>query len=336
MPQQCPVYGKMCAGCRKMDHFRKVCRSKRDHVVLEVEVKMVQESQGDKVETVSIDLVHLNKGQSVITAHLETHAGKSIVEIPYKIDTGREGNIMPLYIFKTLFKNITVEQLKKSIKSHIRLCMYNKTNIMQLGTCVVIIKFKNIKKTCVFCRNGRPLLRMPDATSLNIININIDSIQAEMAEYKTNTGQEMQTVSEGCTNMGADAITKQDANGQKDQKTRNKPINYFFSSNNTDADKRKSSKMIQKIHDVFGNVFNGIGCFRGTFSLQLKPDSKPYQPPPRHVAYVLQKPFKEELECLQKMDIITPPGVGEIAEWCNSFVLVPKANSKVRLCLEPV
>ena len=95
----------------------------------------------------------------------------------------------------------------------------------------------------------------------------------------------------------------------KDQKSENEPINYFFSSNNTDADKRKSSEMTQKIHNRFGDVFNGIGCFKGIFLLQLKPDSKPYQAPPRHVAYALQKPFKEELERLQKMDIITPLGV---------------------------
>ena len=81
--------------------------------------------------------------------------------MPYKIDMGSEGNIMPLYIFKKLFKNVTVEQLKKSIKSHIRLHTYYKTNIMQLGTCVVIIKFKNIKKHCVFFvvpGNGQTLL----------------------------------------------------------------------------------------------------------------------------------------------------------------------------------
>ena len=35
------------------------------------------------------------------------------------------------------------------------------------------------------------------------------------------------------------------------------------------------------------------------------------------------------------MDIITPLGVDETAEWCNSFVLVPKATGKVRLCLDP-
>ena len=35
------------------------------------------------------------------------------------------------------------------------------------------------------------------------------------------------------------------------------------------------------------------------------------------------------------MDIIAPLGVDEMAEWCNSFVVVPKANGKVQLCLDP-
>ena len=77
-------------------------------------------------------------------------------------------------------------------------------------------------------------------------------------------------------------------------------------------------------------------CSEGTFSLQLKPDSKAYQVPPRCVTYVLQKPFKYKLDWLQKLDISTPLGIEETVEWCNSFVLVPKANGKVRLCLDPV
>ena len=93
--------------------------------------------------------------------------------------------------------------------------------------------------------------------------------------------------------------------------------------------------MMQKIHTRFSNVFNGIGYFKGTFSLQLKPDGKPYQAPPRHVAHVLQEPFKEELRRLQEMDIIRPLGIDKTTEWCNSFMLVPKANGKVRLCLDP-
>ena len=33
------------------------------------------------------------------------------------------------------------------------------------------------------------------------------------------------------------------------------------------------------------------------------------------MAYALQKPFKEELEQLQEMDIIAPLGVEKMAEW---------------------
>ena len=98
---------------------------------------------------------------------------------------------------------------------------------------------------------------------------------------------------EGCTNINTFGVIKQTANGQIQS---NKLINYFSSSQNTEADKRESGAMTQKIHNTYGDVFNGIGCFEGTFLLQLKPDSKPYQVPPRHVAYALQKLFKEELE----------------------------------------
>ena len=138
---------------------------------------------------------------------------------------------------------------------------------------------------------------------------------------------------EGCTNIDTDGISKETANGQTQS---NKSINHFYSSNNTEADKRESDVMTQKIHKTYGNVFNGIGCFECTFSLQLKPDRKPYQVPPRCMAYALQKPFKEELKLLQELDIIAPLGVDEMAEWCNSFVVVPKVNGKVWLCLDPV
>ena len=121
-PQQCPAHGKMCTRCGKTGHFRKVCWSRRDHVVHELEVEVAQETQEGKIETVSIDSVHLNRHWLLITAHLEMQAGKNFIEIPYKIDMGSEGNIMLLYIFQKLFKNAREEQLKEFIKSHTRLC----------------------------------------------------------------------------------------------------------------------------------------------------------------------------------------------------------------------
>ena len=80
---------------------------------------------------------------------------------------------MSLFILKKLFKNVTEEQLQKTIKSHSRLRMCNKPNITQLGMCVVVIKFRNIKKRCLFFvvqGNGQALLRMPDTAALKLIN----------------------------------------------------------------------------------------------------------------------------------------------------------------------
>ena len=87
----------------------------------------------------------------------------------------------------------------------------------------------------------------------------------------------MLTVEKGYANTDADFKTNQGANSQNGHNNTNKITNYFFSSSDVDADKRKSSELMQVIHNTYGDVFNGIGCFKGTFSLQLKPDSKPYQ-----------------------------------------------------------
>ena len=113
---------------------------------------------------------------------------------------------------------------------------------------------------------------MPDTAALNILYLNIDSIQAQVANCRTNREQETHKVVEDCTNMNTAGIIKQKSNGQN-QPT--KLINYFYSSKDPEADKRWSDSMTKKIHDTYGNVFNGIGYFEGTFSLQLKPDSKP-------------------------------------------------------------
>ena len=106
MPRQCPAYGKMCTGCGKMGHFKKVCRHRRDRTVHEVEVETMPDLQEEEIETVSKNSIYLNRNPLLITAHLKMQVSKTTIEVPYKIDTGSEGNLMPLYIFKKLFKNM--------------------------------------------------------------------------------------------------------------------------------------------------------------------------------------------------------------------------------------
>ena len=113
--------------------------------------------------------------------------------------------------------------------------------------CMVVIKFKNIKKTCalfVVPGNGQVLLRMPDTAALKLININNDSIQAETLECKTNREKEFYAVEKGCANTDADLKAKEGTKSQNCQNNANKTINYFFWSSNADADKRKSRELM--------------------------------------------------------------------------------------------
>ena len=42
-------------------------------------------------------------------------------------------------------------------------------------------------------------------------------------------------------------------------------------------DTAASAKIIKALHKELYDVFSGIGCFRGTFSLYVKKGMKPYQ-----------------------------------------------------------
>ena len=111
---------------------------------------MSQEYSKGDIETVSINSVHMNRNWSMLTAKLEMCAGNNKLTVPYKIDTGSDGNIMPWSIFKKLFPRVTEAKLEKIIKKHIKLKTYNKTVITQLGTCMVIIDYKDNKRSVNF------------------------------------------------------------------------------------------------------------------------------------------------------------------------------------------
>ena len=219
----------------------------------------------------------------------------------------------------------------------------------QLGTCTVKIEHNNKHKICKYFAvpgNGQALLGMSDLDMLNIINININSIGTEhgggndnCCTNKANSqNADMTHETDGTkkcyTNTGS--ISKSD---NADKPTVNdklsNTIDYFFPGPNCDSDRTVSVEITQELQRDFKDVLNGIGYFDCTFFVQLRPDSKPYQVSPICMAHMLQKPFEEKLKRLQKQDIVASLGVDESAKWCNSFVLVPKANGRVKVCLDP-
>ena len=89
------------------------------------------------------------------------------------------------------------------------------------------------------------------------------------------------------------------------------------------------AELTQTVHNEFNDVFTGLSCFNETFSLQVNEGAKPYQTHLMYMVYVLQKQFKDELDWLQKQQIIVHLGEDDTSEWCKSFVLVSKPNRSV-------
>ena len=65
-----------------------------------------------------------------------------------------------------------------------------------------------------------------------------------------------------------------------------------------------SAKTTLKIHNKYSNVFTGVMCFKGTFALLVRDDTKTYQALPRHIIYVLQEEFTKVLTRLQESQIL--------------------------------
>ena len=70
----------------------------------------------------------------VITANLKTSSNKVAIIVPYTVDTGSDGNIMPLYTQKVL-TGATKRVAGSNKKYKYPTKMYNHTTITQLGIC---------------------------------------------------------------------------------------------------------------------------------------------------------------------------------------------------------
>ena len=145
---------------------------------------------------------------------------------------------------------------------------------------------------------------MPDNKTLNILTINCNKIikqeRDRAAKCSTNTACSHVAVCEqhyANTGQGAGKLrncytytsiySNLKSNSADRPSVNNNETNHFLSGPNQDNDKRVSTEIKTQIQSDFEDVFSRIGCFDGMFLLQVKPDIKPYQAPPRFVVYAL-------------------------------------------------
>eukprot|EP00057_Strongylocentrotus_purpuratus_P007993 XP_011662467.1 PREDICTED: uncharacterized protein K02A2.6-like [Strongylocentrotus purpuratus] len=126
-PRKCPAYGTKCRNCDKMNHWEKCCRlkkqeqeskqqwqrkqeaaktypkrsqaqrSKRLHEMKEEEE--TEETVDMRFETICVDQIRKNEAFAVIGVEI----GRGPATLKAKVDTGSEGNILPLRIYQKMY-----------------------------------------------------------------------------------------------------------------------------------------------------------------------------------------------------------------------------------------
>jgi len=83
----------------------------------------------------------------------------------------------------------------------------------------------------------------------------------------------------------------------------------------------------------FPHIFKGLGRMTGAYHIYLKDDAAPFAlTAPRRVAIPLMPKVKSELECMERMGVITRVNVP--TDWCAGMVVVPKPDGRIRICVD--
>ena len=80
LPRRCPAYGKKCAECSKINHFRDVCRSGRNRTVHNLNQEPDQpHEEVYHIDTVNINSVYFSNKHLVIKNNLKSSSNQASI-----------------------------------------------------------------------------------------------------------------------------------------------------------------------------------------------------------------------------------------------------------------
>ena len=194
---KCPAHGQKCHGCQKLGHFRSVCQSKqkmrqKQNAIHEINY---EEDLADEFEHLQFSTLTTDEGSS------QTEAYATIQIVPYpgrptnlrgKVDTGAQGNIMPLRTFQQIFpKLLNAEgKPKTTTPSKTVLTAYNNTHITHYGFIKLRCSFQGGKSVMaqffVAETQGPVIFGLTTSRDLGLVQLNYN-INMESDEHKDKT-----------------------------------------------------------------------------------------------------------------------------------------------------
>ncbi|XP_048751787.2 uncharacterized protein K02A2.6-like [Ostrea edulis] len=123
--------------------------------------------------------------------------------------------------------------------------------------------------------------------------------------------------------LGADACHKLDLV---------RPMNAISSKTEIVKDNLQTTGSDILSEPQYAELFEGLGCLPGKYSIKLDPSVTPTIHPPRKVPISLKDKVYEELQRMEELGVIERQT--EPTPWVNSMTVVNK-GSKIRICIDP-
>ena len=193
--KKCPAQGTRCRKCNQWNHWEQVCRNKQGHDRKtkppegrkphdksgQSRVHVVEESSSsfDELlfESIQIDssTVNLARDEAFAKVHVELpniDHPKSMLKV--KVDTGAQGNILPLRIFRNMFPEHVDEHglPTGTTPTHTKLTAYNGTSIPQHGVCSIKCSYGDKKTNARFYVadvDGPAICGLPTSCELQLV-----------------------------------------------------------------------------------------------------------------------------------------------------------------------
>ena len=198
-PRNCPAYKHTCKICNKSGHWESVCftaasnatpkqkktqprqksqkryKGRRHDSVREES----DDSQDENVYHLQFNTVESSDSRTEVYANVDIKLGKTPAKLKTKVDTGAQGNILPLRIYKQMFpekmNNDGLPADGATKKRSTQLIAYNGTRIEQHGSISIPCKYEESgwhkEEFFVTSGDGPAIIGLPSSRRLKLVTL---------------------------------------------------------------------------------------------------------------------------------------------------------------------
>ena len=186
----CPAHGKTCLYCKKLNHFAEVCQSRarrqRIHAI-EDSRDSVAETTFESIVFESVTIANLTHGtpessRDEVFVSIQVNLAQSDnrnTTLKAKLDTGAQGNILPMRLYREMFPhqvdNNGKLKPKALLSSNVVLTAYGGSQIKHHGIVTIPCTYGKESTLAPFYVTDIPgpaIIGLPTSTALNLLQFN--------------------------------------------------------------------------------------------------------------------------------------------------------------------